>query len=139
MNSKNCMYNTTMQKRCLLDRCIGAKGRANGPAAGNGLAAVNYSCICIPRLDANVTEDYVRDIIHRLNWGEILKLSVVLNKKNAMSPFISIFIDIVWNDSPNIERIRKIIGSGQSIKIVHNHFNVWKIYEKKNNVQLYKS
>ena len=118
-------------KVSLLDRCISSK------SYNNRIATNNTSCICIPRLDVTITKKYVLDIIKKLNWGKIISISCVVNKKSVSTPFVSIFIDIEWFQTSNISNIRKIMSEGHAVKVVLNKFVVWKIYEKKNNTHIH--
>lgn len=137
------------QSVCLLDRCVpNCHCKSNVKDCtklntyscnkwGGKQHSDNGSCICIPRLDISVNRNYVFDIIKRLNWGEIISISCVVNRKNPTSPFVSIFIDIDWFKNVKVDTIRNIISQGNAIKVVHNNFNVWKIYEKKNNIHIH--
>ena len=137
------------QRVCLLDRCVSncpCKSNNKDCTTLNGYSSKtwtekqnssNVSCICIPRLDISINRNNVFDIIKKLNWGEIISISCVVNRKNPSSPFVSIFIDIHWFNTVEVNNIRNIISQGNAIKIVHNNFIVWKIYEKKNNIHIH--
>jgi hypothetical protein len=95
------------------------------------------TCICIPRLDISIKQNMVINVVKRLNWGRIIGLSTVINNKNPTTPFISVFIDIIWNNNDYVNNIRNVLKDGHSVKVVHNNFNVWKIYQKKNNIHIH--
>ena len=77
-------------KVSLLDRCISGQSckftnkglYINSQAdTSKGLSTNKITCICIPRLDITITKNYVVDIIKKLNWGKIISISCVLNRK----------------------------------------------------------
>ena len=100
--------------------------------------AASHACICI--LDSNIS---IKKILlltiysAHLSWGRIIGLSTVINNKNPTTPFISVFIDIIWNNNDSVNNIRNVLKDGHSVKVVHNNFNVWKIYQKKNNIHIH--
>ena len=139
-------------KVSLLDRCISGQSckctnkglyinsqadTSKGLNTSKGLSTNKITCICIPRLDITITKNYVVDIIKKLNWGKIISISCVVNRKNVSTPFVSVFIDIEWFETCYISNIRKIMSEGHAIKVVFNKYIVWKIYEKKNNTHIH--
>ena len=137
----------TPPRNCLFDRCVSNCSCKSGKTTGNTVGMTNewrrcgqtqqHSCICIPRLDLNINKEYVTSIIDKLYWGHITNVSTVVNQKNPALPFVSVFINIMWLDNNRVKNIRQILSGGHAVKVVHNNFNVWKIYEKKNNIHIH--
>ena len=137
----------TPPRNCLFDRCVNNCSCKSGMTTGNTTGKTKgwrhctrtqqQSCICIPRLDLSINKEYVTSIIDKLYWGHITNISTVVNQKNPDLPFVSVFINIMWLDNNRVKNIRQILGAGHAVKVVHNNFNVWKIYEKKNNIHIH--
>lgn len=135
-------------KGCLLDRCVcsykststtahSSRDRARTDQKQFAKMNSQSSCICIPRLDVGVKKEFVYYIFKKLKWGDITNISFIVNQKNPTMSFVSIFVDIRWFNNEDVGTIRKILSDGNAMKIVHNNFNVWKIYEKKNNIHIH--
>ena len=127
-------------RNSFLDRCASSNRHAASHAASHTCAAshaASHACICIPRLDISIKQNTVINVVKRHNWGRIIGLSTVINNKNPTTPFISVFIDIIWNNNDSVNNIRNVLKDGHSVKVVHNNFNVWKIYQKKNNIHIH--
>ena len=129
-------------RNSFLDRCASSNRHAASHAASHTCAAshaashacaashaASHACICIPRLDISIKQNTVINVVKRLNWGRIIGLSTVINNKNPTTPFISVFIDIIWNNNDSVNNIRNVLKDGHSVKVVHNNFN-WKIAKK---------
>ena len=125
-------------RNCLFDRCVSnCSCKSQITTMGRHTQTQQRSCICIPRLPLTVNKEYVSYIIDKLYWGHITSISRVVNVKNPALPFVSVFINIMWLDNNRVKNIRQILTNGHAVKVVHNDFNVWKIYEKNNNVHIH--
>jgi hypothetical protein len=75
--------------------------------------------LCIPRVSASISRDYIVNVIAKMNIGYIETLhEIPLQNSNN---FKRIIIRVNWDlSSPNSHRIYSILSENKSIKIVHS-------------------
>lgn len=85
--------------------------------------------LCIPRVDLCYTKEYIFNIMCRLKWGTIGKLSESRPKNNA--DYRCVMIDIVWNDNIENDDLKTRLLNGSYINIVHDasSHKFWRIME----------
>jgi hypothetical protein len=86
---------------------------------------MSYS-LCIPRVDASISKDYIYKTISKLKFGYIQNI-IEIPLRNDPS-YKRIIIKLFWNDNePRIMTIKKNLYELGSLKIVHNMPWYWKV------------
>lgn len=75
--------------------------------------------LCIPRILSNVTKEYIKDVMNKLQLGTIHNVQIIRNK--ALIHFSN------WNSGGNADIVKERLLSGKDIKIIHNEPWFWKI------------
>lgn len=92
--------------------------------------------ICIPRVDLETTDEYIRNVVNKVFRGQsnenidpIAAIDLVSRKNERGDDYKRAFIHFInWDDIPyeNAQEIRKKLIQGETIKIIHNFPNYWK-------------
>jgi len=86
--------------------------------------------LCIPRVDTSYTREYIFNIMNRLKWGKICKITESKPKNNT--EYRCVMIDIVWNDTTtDNDDFKSRLLNGSYINIVHDSmsYQFWRIME----------
>jgi hypothetical protein len=87
---------------------------------------MSQTTICIPRLEAHVSNDYIRSVFSKLQLGEIKRITDMPLKNDR--DYKRIFIQVVWNPrDPSAEYIYQRLRQGEDVKIVYNQPWYWKV------------
>jgi len=83
--------------------------------------------LCIPRIDSNVTKEYIMNSLHKMNIGQIEKITELPLKNNPA--YKRILICVKWNDDANdsMMEIKNRLLNNETIKLVHNMPWYWKM------------
>lgn len=92
----------------------------------------NVLVMCIPKIDAYISTDYIISWFSRKNIGTVHKLIELPHKKNTA--YKRIIIHVCLNDSSENAKIIKMrFSQKQDVKLVHNMpWDFWKIVEANN-------
>lgn len=85
--------------------------------------------LCIPRVDSNISKDYIYNVLGKLKVGLISKLTEIPIKNQE--GFKRIIFNIKWESNEKSNDIRDIIDSRGTFNIVYNMPWFWKISEYK--------
>jgi hypothetical protein len=85
--------------------------------------------LCIPRVDSNISKDYIYNVLGKLKVGLISKLTEIPIKNQE--GFKRIIFNIKWERNEKSNDIRDIIDSRGTFNIVYNMPWFWKISEYK--------
>jgi len=84
--------------------------------------------LCIPRIDSNVSKDYIMNTLGKLDIGYVEKFTEIPLKNNPS--FKRILLRFRWNENnKNIGDIKKRLSNNEAIKLVYNMPWYWKIVE----------
>jgi hypothetical protein len=113
----------------------------------NDLKNKSFPSMCIPRVNSNINENYIRQVINKLNIGIIKHIDIIKKKKIKKDDkmYNCVFIHFSkWNNTLNGEKVRNLLINGSTIKIIYNDNEpwFWKIYASRdslpNNIYLNK-
>ena len=78
--------------------------------------------ICIPKVDRNITKNFIYNIFDRHNFGKIKKIDLVkMNKVNK------VFIHFeYWYNNDKSLKVRELLSSGYDFKIMYIEPWFWK-------------
>lgn len=86
--------------------------------------------ICIPKMDAEVTEKTIKEGIEKQKIGRIKKYTEIAWKNDPRVKRIIMTID--WNRAHSqFSQIQERLSSGQNIKILNN-LDIWHVYKRGN-------
>lgn len=82
--------------------------------------------LCLPRIEKNVSEEYVKQIFARLNIGKIIKMTEIPLKTDPdyKRILLTIHIDPL---APHTQYINDRLKNGKNVKIVYNAPWYWKM------------
>jgi len=83
------------------------------------------SSICIPRVDATMTKDFIYKTITNLRVGNIEKVTEIPLRSD--SSYKRIIIKLNWNNNPKSINMQKLLANTGSIKLVYDMPWYWKI------------
>lgn len=93
---------------------------------------IHFPSMCIPRVNSNINEDYICQVINKLNIGIIHHIDIIHKKiDKGDNMYNRVFIHFSqWNNNSNAEKARTLLINGSSIKIIYNDNEpwFWKIY-----------
>jgi len=87
----------------------------------------NVPSLCIPRVFANITEKRIRDTIHSLDLGNIVRVDMISRTSEKGEKFQRVFIHLEWGNSANAVRSRKCMLEGKNIKVIYDEPWFWKV------------
>ena len=91
----------------------------------------NHPSLCIPRINGNITEKEIRNIIDDLRLGVIRRIDI--NKKTKTSGNRCVFIHFnKWFDYGNAIIARERLLNGKDIKVIYDQPWFWKISAYRN-------
>jgi hypothetical protein len=86
--------------------------------------------ICIPRIESNISNEYIFKIFSKLRIGVIEKITDVPLRSD--SDYKRVFIKIKWDrQTPNGGFIYNRLNSGETVKVVYETPWYWKIMASK--------
>jgi len=86
--------------------------------------------ICIPRIESNISNEYIFKIFAKLRIGVIQKITDVPLRSD--SDYKRVFIKIKWDrKTQNGGFIYNRLSSGETVKVVHETPWYWKITASK--------
>jgi hypothetical protein len=86
----------------------------------------NMTSLCIPRIEASITKDYIFNVFSKLKIGYIEKIIEIPLKNDPKHK--RIIIKIIWSEiNPKSIDIQKRISNQETIKVVHNMPWYWKV------------
>ena len=86
---------------------------------------MSYS-LCIPKVDANVSKDFIYKTISKLKFGQIQNIVEIPLRNDSNHK--RIIIKLWWNDNePRIAHIKKDLNEIGSLKIVYDMPWYWKV------------
>lgn len=92
----------------------------------------NYQpSICIPKVERNITKNFIYDIFNNLGFGKIKNIDVVKYKKtNRNNNFNRVFVHFSnWNTHiPQIKEYYDKLLKGDNLAIVYEDPWFWKIF-----------
>jgi hypothetical protein len=83
------------------------------------------SSICIPRVEASITKDYIYKTLCNLQIGKIERITEIPLKNDPTHK--RIIIKLNWNKNKNSINMQNILTTIGSIKLVHDMPWYWKI------------
>ena len=83
--------------------------------------------LCIPRVDKNITCSDVKDIMQKLDIGEIDHVDMIPNKNKDDQSKRAFIHFRNWISSERTNKIYEILKTGKNIKVVYNEPWFWKI------------
>ena len=89
----------------------------------------NTVCICIPKVNDNITKHDIKTTINSYNIGNIKKINLVYSKekKNKLA-----FIYLKYTNSENSQKIKTYIEEEKDFKLIYDFPFYWKCYKAKN-------
>jgi hypothetical protein len=86
----------------------------------------NMTSLCIPRIEASITKDYIFNVFSKLKIGYIEKIIEIPLKNDPKHK--RIIIKIIWSEiNPKSIEIQNRLTNQETIKVVHNMPWYWKI------------
>lgn len=86
--------------------------------------------ICIPRMENNISKDYIYQIFKKLDIGKIINIQETPLYNDT--EFKKVMLRVKWNTQiPKISNIMDQLNNGKSIKLVHSEPWYWKIVLKR--------
>lgn len=85
--------------------------------------------LCIPRVDSNISKEYIYNILGRLKVGIISRITEIPIKNQ--DGFKRIIFNIRWEGNDKSNNMRNIIDSRGTMNVVYNMPWFWKISEYK--------
>ncbi len=78
--------------------------------------------ICIPKVDQNITKNFIYGVLNRHKFGEIRKIDMV-----KMNKGFKVFIHFkYWFNNEKSLKVREILSSGLDFKIMYVEPWFWK-------------
>lgn len=93
----------------------------------------NYKVMCIPRMDTNITSDFIKCVVNRYRLGKITKLIEIPHKENKYYKRVIIHI-MLDETSHTTEVINSRFSNNQDIKLIYDEPWYWKIVEANYNL-----
>jgi len=84
-------------------------------------------CICIPKVESNVTKHYIINAFKQFNIGHIFRINLV-NSKEKKNKLAFVYIKNL-NDNSNTKTILKSMEENIDFKVMHDFPNFWKCYK----------
>jgi hypothetical protein len=89
--------------------------------------------ICIPRVDARYSVEYIKEKINKFQLGEIVSIKEIPLKNDAN--YKRILLKISWDISKEpVKKAEDMIIANGSLKLVYDMPWFWKIVETKSHV-----
>ena len=86
--------------------------------------------ICIPRIDASISNEYIFKIFTRLKIGDIQKITDIPLRSD--NDYKRVFIKVRWDmNQSNSEYMYTRLRSGETVKVVYEMPWYWKITASK--------
>lgn len=81
------------------------------------------TALCIPRIEAKFTRQFIFDKIRRLNWGYIEKINEIplMNEEN----YKRIVVKLKWNQLDSSKKYKAKLDDGETIKLVYERDSPW--------------
>lgn len=89
---------------------------------------MSRTVICIPRISVDITGTFVAEKIKKLQWGSIEHINEIPLFKEPNQK--RVVIRIKWNTKENSQKYKKILESGETVKLVYDSCNLpwfWRI------------
>jgi hypothetical protein len=88
----------------------------------------NCPSIYITKLNPNVTQTDVKNVINKLNVGVIKYVNIKQRTTHYGDHYMVAYVYFnKWLNNPVSARVRDIIHSGKDVNVVHDGFWYWKI------------
>jgi hypothetical protein len=81
--------------------------------------------ICIPRIEASVSREYVHSVFSKLNIGRIERINEITLRNDTT--YKRVMIKVHWNDTSTSQFIQKRLNADESVKLVHENPFYWKL------------
>lgn len=82
--------------------------------------------ICIPQVNGNIPNEYIRNVFERLGFGHIARLDIVNKKTKSGLMCKRVFVHYTqWNDTADINKIKQDLINGKTLNVVHDNENYW--------------
>ena len=83
---------------------------------------MNNPSICIPKVDQNISKNFIYSVLNRYNFGEIKKIDMIKMNKGS-----KVFIHFkYWYNTDKSLKVREILSSGLDFKIIYVEPWYWK-------------
>ena len=83
---------------------------------------MNNPSICIPKVDQNISKNFIYTVLNRYNFGEIKKIDIIKMNKGS-----KVFIHFkYWYNTDKSLKVREILSSGLDFKIIYVEPWYWK-------------
>ncbi len=83
---------------------------------------MNNPSICIPKVDQNISKNFIYTVLNRYNFGEIKKIDMIKMNKGS-----KVFIHFkYWYNTDKSLKVREILSSGLDFKIIYVEPWYWK-------------
>jgi hypothetical protein len=86
---------------------------------------MNYTSLCIPRIESTINKEYVLSIFNKLDIGIISRIHEIPLRYNQ--DFKRIIISIKLNTTEKSLTVQKLINENKSVKVVHDMPWYWKV------------
>lgn len=86
---------------------------------------MNYTSLCIPRIESTINKEYVLSIFNKLDIGIISRIHEIPLRYNQ--DFKRIIISIKLNTTEKSLTVQKLINENKSVKLVHDMPWYWKV------------
>ncbi len=86
---------------------------------------MNYTSLCIPRIESTINKEYVLSIFNKLDIGIVSRIHEIPLRYNQ--DFKRIIISIKLNTTEKSLTVQKLINENKSVKLVHDMPWYWKV------------
>ena len=76
-----------------------------------------FNMLCIPRMSTTITKKFIFQTFVKANWGFIEQILEYPYKDEEQK---RVLIKLRWNDNVETEKVKTILESNDSIKMVYN-------------------
>lgn len=84
---------------------------------------MNEPQLCIPRIHASTSKDYIFQKFCKIDWGYIEQIIEIPLVKEP--DYKRIVIKLRWNQKPDTKTYKEMIENGETVKFVYDHLNPW--------------
>ncbi len=86
--------------------------------------------ICIPKVDKNISKNFIYNVFNNLQFGNIKKIDIVYHNKSRNHNFSRVFIHFHrwYTDIPIIKTYYDKLINGENLSIVYNDPWFWKLF-----------
>ena len=82
--------------------------------------------MCIPRIQSDYSSDFIKNIFHKKNIGNVSKIIEIPYKTDPSLKRVILYVYLNKNETTKI--IKERFSKNQDIKIIYDDFWFWKIF-----------